>query len=79
MTKQCVVCGSFDGQTFWKVVDGSLGGPDGKAKGTLRLKTRNAVLFEDGVEEIREVHFCTKEEAEEWVVSQGKRFVRWVK
>lgn len=79
MTKQCAVCGSFDGQTYWKVVDGSLGGPDGKAKGILRLKTRTAVVLEFGMEETIEVSFCTKEEAEGWSESQGKRFVRWTK
>lgn len=77
MTKQCVVCGTFDGQTYWKVVEGTLGGPDGKAKGIIRLKTRKAVVLEFGLEETIEVHFCAKEEAEAWAESQGRRFVRW--
>jgi len=74
MAKQCSWCQALDGQSYWKVVDGVLGGKDGRARGVCRLRDFHALL--EGGEE-KDVSFCSKAEADLWAKEQGRRFVGW--
>ena len=79
MTRQCAWCGNFDGQSYWKVVDGVLGGKDGRARGVCRLRDFHAVVVDgQGGRTEMDVSFCSKKEADLWAKSLGKGEVKWV-
>jgi hypothetical protein len=76
--KQCSWCQSFDGQAYWKVVGGILGGKDGKTS-ICRLKDFHALIGTEGGNECDvEVSFCSRAEAIQWEKSLGKRFIKWI-
>lgn len=79
MANQCSWCQAFDGQTYWKVIGGIMGGEDGTARGIVRLKKKQADIMTGGRRVVVDVSFCSKDHADRWKDGLGGRFFEWVK